>query len=92
MDPMFTRWDPAAHLDTEEAQIIYLKACVDGDWGDGVLIWAGIKDVARAPIAGPFSWGVRTLHEQFVHTDEKPVRSDLVAALSEMSGNYVSVS
>jgi hypothetical protein len=84
MDAMFTRWDPIAHLQTEMDQIIYLKACLDEDPGDGSLAWLGLADVARAPVTGSLSWAVRALLDQWGmpgdHPDPRDVVSQLVLA------------
>lgn len=48
MKEKLTRWDPVDHLQTEEAQVAYLNACIDEDPGDGCLIRAALGDIARA--------------------------------------------
>lgn len=48
MAEKFTRWDPVDHLQTEEAMMLYLEACMDDDPGDGSLIRAALNDIARA--------------------------------------------
>lgn len=48
MAEKFTRWDPTDYLQTEEAMMLYLEACMDDDPGDGSLIRAALNDIARA--------------------------------------------
>ena len=48
MTEMFTKWDAADHLQTDEDVRLYLRACADEDPGDGSLIRAALNDVARA--------------------------------------------
>ncbi|UPG95393.1 hypothetical protein [Luteibacter aegosomatissinici] len=65
MDAMFTQWDPVLHLDTEIEQIRYLLTCLEESKGDPSAARAALNDLARAPLVGPFSWGVRELSEIF---------------------------
>ncbi|MCB1630281.1 MAG: putative addiction module antidote protein [Pseudomonadales bacterium] len=48
MAEKFTRWDPVDYLQTDEAAVLYLEACMDDDPGDGSLIRAALNDIARA--------------------------------------------
>jgi probable addiction module antidote protein len=41
-----TRWDPAVHLDSEEAIVAYLAAALED--GDPSVVTAALGDVARA--------------------------------------------
>jgi probable addiction module antidote protein len=41
-----TRWDPAAHLDGEEAMAAYLEAALED--GDPTVVTAALGDIARA--------------------------------------------
>jgi probable addiction module antidote protein len=40
------RWDPAAHLDSEEAMAAYLEAALED--GDPTVVTAALGDIARA--------------------------------------------
>ena len=48
MTEIFTRWDVADHLRTEEDARFYLEAAFEEDLGDGRLIRAALSDVAHA--------------------------------------------
>ena len=48
MTESFTRWDPLNYLKTDEDFRLYLEACAEEDPGDGSLIRAALKDIARA--------------------------------------------
>ncbi len=48
MAEIFTRWDAAEYLKTEEDMALYLDACLDEDTGDGALVRAALNDIARA--------------------------------------------
>ncbi len=48
MTETFTRWDPLNYLKTDEDLLLYLEACAEEDPGDGSLIRAALKDIARA--------------------------------------------
>ena len=48
MTEIFTRWDVADHLRTEEDVRLYLEAAFEEDLGDGRLIRAALSDIARA--------------------------------------------
>jgi len=48
MTETFAKWDAAEHLRTKEDARLYLKACAEEDPGDGSLIRAALKDIARA--------------------------------------------
>jgi probable addiction module antidote protein len=41
-----TRWDPAAHLDSEAAMAAYLEAALED--GDPTVVTAALGDIARA--------------------------------------------
>lgn len=41
-----TRWDAAAHLDSEEAMVAYLEAALED--GDAAVVTAALGDIARA--------------------------------------------
>jgi probable addiction module antidote protein len=41
-----TRWDPAAHLTSEEAMAAYLEAALED--GDPTVVTAALGDIARA--------------------------------------------
>ncbi|HVT19537.1 MAG TPA: addiction module antidote protein [Thermoanaerobaculia bacterium] len=41
-----TRWDPAAHLDSDEAMAAYLGAALED--GDPAVVTAALGDIARA--------------------------------------------
>ena len=47
MSEAFTKWDAVEHLRTREDARLYVQACADEDPGDGSLIRAALKDVAR---------------------------------------------
>ena len=47
MTEIFTRWDVADHLRTEEDARFYLEAAFEEDLGDGRLIGAALSDIAR---------------------------------------------
>ena len=47
MTEIFTRWDVADHLRTEEDARFYLEAAFEEDLGDGRLIRAALSDIAR---------------------------------------------
>ena len=70
MDALFTRWDPVVHLDTEIEQVIYLLECLNESKGDPSAVRAALNDLARAPLAGLFSWSVRELCELLSWIDE----------------------
>ena len=44
----FARWDVTEHLRTREDARLYLEACAQEDPGDGSLIRAALRDIARA--------------------------------------------
>ena len=46
MTTMLKKWDPAEHLDSEEAAIAYIDAALDE--ADPQLIAAALSDIARA--------------------------------------------
>ena len=48
MSEAFTKWDVAEHLRTREDARLYLEACAEEDPGDGSLIRAALRDIARA--------------------------------------------
>lgn len=48
MPELFTPWDAADHLHTLEDAGLYLEACAADDPGDGSLIRAGLRDIARS--------------------------------------------
>jgi len=48
MTETFEKWDAAEHLRTKEDARLYLEACAEEDSGDGSLIRAALKDIARA--------------------------------------------
>ena len=48
MSESFTRWDVTRHLRSREDARLYLEACAEEDPGDGSLIRAALKDIARA--------------------------------------------
>lgn len=48
MTEIFTRWDSADYLDTEEDIRLYLEACLEEDPGDGSLIRRALETIARA--------------------------------------------
>ncbi len=48
MTKTFTRWDAVDHLQSKEDVQLYLEACVEEDPGDGSLIRAALKDIARS--------------------------------------------
>ncbi len=48
MAETFTRWDVTDHLHTEEDARLYLEAAFEEDLGDGRLIRAALRDIARA--------------------------------------------
>ena len=48
MKEKFTLWDAADHIKTEEDMRYYLEACSDEDPGDGSLIRAALRDIARS--------------------------------------------
>ena len=48
MTETYTLWDPIEYINTEEEFRLYLEACADEDPGDGSVIRAAIKDIARA--------------------------------------------
>ena len=48
MTKTFTGWDAADHLQSKEDVRLYLEACVKEDPGDGSLIRAALKDIARS--------------------------------------------
>lgn len=41
-------WDAADYLDSREAMVSYLNACISDDPGDGSLIRTALSDIARA--------------------------------------------
>jgi probable addiction module antidote protein len=41
-----TRWDAAAHLDSEDAMVAYLEAALED--GDAAVVTAALGDIARA--------------------------------------------
>lgn len=92
MDVMFTRWDPVAHLESEAAQIEYLKIFLDECCGDGAALWAALQDIARAPLAGPFSWSVRTLLDHLRAGGDPLDPGKLVDSIAEACKPYVVVS
>ncbi|WP_153146415.1 addiction module antidote protein [Dechloromonas sp. H13] len=47
MTEKFTRWAPAAHLQSDADMALYLDACLDQDPGDGSVVRAALNDVAR---------------------------------------------
>ena len=48
MTETFTRWDVTEHLRTAEDARFYLEAAAEEDLGDGRLIRAALRDIARA--------------------------------------------
>ena len=48
MTETFTKWQVTEHLRTREDARLYLQACAEEDPGDGSLIRAALKDIARA--------------------------------------------
>ena len=48
MAETFSLWDAADHLRSKEDMRLYLEACVEEDPGDGSLIRAALKDIARS--------------------------------------------
>ena len=48
MSETFTRWNVTDHLRTEEDARLYLEAAFAEDLGNGRLIRAALKDIARA--------------------------------------------
>ena len=48
MTETFSKWDAAEHLNTREDARLYLEACAEEDPGDGSLIRAALRDIARA--------------------------------------------
>jgi hypothetical protein len=69
MDAMFTRWDHVFHLDTESEQVRYLLTCIERGKRDPSAVRAALNDLARAPLAGSFSWCVRELCELLPRTE-----------------------
>jgi probable addiction module antidote protein len=47
MTEKFTRWDPAAHFQSDADMAMYLDACLDEDPGDGRVVRAALNDIAR---------------------------------------------
>ena len=48
MAEKFTRWDPVDHLQTEEAMMLYLEACMEEGGDDPAFIAAALGDIARS--------------------------------------------
>lgn len=48
MSEAFTKWDAADYLRTPEDIRLYLEACAEEDPGDGSLLRAALRDIARA--------------------------------------------
>jgi probable addiction module antidote protein len=48
MVEIFTQWDSADSIETNEDARLYLEACIDEDPGDGSLIRVALGDIARA--------------------------------------------
>lgn len=48
MSEKFTKWDAADYIHTIDDARFYLEAAVEKDPGDGSLIRAALKDIARA--------------------------------------------
>ena len=48
MTEAFSSWDVTEHLRIREDARLYLEACAEEDPGDGSLIRAALKDIARA--------------------------------------------
>ena len=48
MTELFSRWDSADYLHTEEDIALYFDACVEEDEGDGGLIRHALDVIARA--------------------------------------------
>ena len=46
----FSNWDAVDYIHSKEDALLYLKACVDEDDGDGTLILAALNDIARAKV------------------------------------------
>ena len=48
MAETFRTWDAANYLNTEDDARLYLEACAAEDPGDGSVIRAGLRDIARS--------------------------------------------
>ena len=48
MAEIFRTWDAVNYLHTEEDARLYLEACAAEDPGDGSVIRAGLRDIARS--------------------------------------------
>ena len=48
MTEVFSRWDSADFLRTEEEMQLYLEACIAEDLGDGRLVAQALGSIARA--------------------------------------------
>ena len=48
MSEEFTRWDPINAWSGPEDARLYLEACAEDDPGDGSLIRAALRDIARS--------------------------------------------
>ena len=44
----FSNWVAVDYIHSKEDALLYLKACVDEDDGDGTLMLAALDDIARA--------------------------------------------
>jgi len=44
----FSSWDAADTLKTDEDAALYFEACLTEDRGDGSLVRAALRDIARA--------------------------------------------
>ncbi|OAI19509.1 addiction module antitoxin [Methylomonas koyamae] len=48
MTETFSRYDTSDYLKTDEDMALYFDACIEDDPGDGSLIRAALRDIARA--------------------------------------------